>query len=344
MDETYGQRIGQSSEQNAATEFYGEGQSSRRRNRRRNNNGNRNRLHILKKRNVVIVSGIILIVIFSLTIPLFIYTRDQHLMLSGITISGISVGDLSKNEAKSLIDHEIDRLENQTIKLDAAGKQSLEVKLKDLGLEVTSDAAIENAYEMGRSGSLGNKVLTKMSASKGVNFELSHTWDDKKLKDFLTKSLAEYNNPAIDASFDITPQNTMSIKGEHAGSVFDQDALISQVKKMDIYKPVNEIKLDFKEQQPQLTAQQLEDQKITGLLSSYTTQFDSSQAARSDNVRLAAKALDKAVIKPGETLSFNKIVGERTVDGGYKDAYIIVNGQFVPGLAGGHMPSFQYLV
>ncbi|HZK83955.1 MAG TPA: VanW family protein [Desulfosporosinus sp.] len=34
-------------------------------------------------------------------------------------------------------------------------------------------------------------------------------------------------------------------------------------------------------------------------------------------------------------LSFNKIVGERTIEGGYKDAYIIVNGQFVPGLAGG---------
>ncbi|MDP4125545.1 MAG: VanW family protein [Bacillota bacterium] len=127
----------------------------------------------------------------------------------------------------------------------------------------------------------------------------------------------------------------MSIQSEHVGFVYNPETITSQIKEIDIYKPPSEIKVEFKEQVPQLTSKVLDDQKVTGLLASYTTHFDPSQTARSENVRIAAKALDKSIIKPGDILSFNNIVGERTVEGGYKDAYIIVNGQFVPGLAGG---------
>lgn len=326
MDESQDQTKGQKIEQAAAAEFYGKEQRIRRR--------DKHKVHIFRKKNLQIISGILLAVILSVTISLMIYTRDQHKMLSGITIAGISVGNLSQDEAKALINHEIDRLVNQTIKLNT-GKKEIEVKLKDLGLSLSADSALQKAYELGRSGSLPYKVMTKMSASKGVNFELSHTWEDKILRDYLNKTLNEYNDPAQDASFKITPQNTMSITSEHVGLVYDQETLTSQIKKIDIYKPPEKIKVDFKEQLPQITAKQLEDQKITGLLATYTTHFDPSQAARTENVLLAAKSLDMAVIKPGATLSFNKIVGERTIAGGYKDAYIIVNGQFVPGLAGG---------
>jgi Uncharacterized vancomycin resistance protein len=326
MDESIDQRVGHGREQAAAPKIYGKEHRSKRRGRRKH--------YVFKRKNVIIISGLILIVVLSIAMPLWYYTRDRHVMLSGITISGINVGNLSRDEAKTIVGHEINRLENQTIKLNT-GKTPIEVTLKDLGLTVSPDSALQKAYDLGRTGSLGNKLSAKLSASKGVNFDLSHTWDDKKMKEFLDKTLAKYNNPAIDASFDITPQNTMAIKSEHAGLVYSQDELTSQIKNINISKPIPELNVTFKDQLPQITAQQLEDQKISGLLASYTTHFDPSQTARSDNVRIAAKALDRAVIKPGDILSFNKIVGERTVQGGYKDAYIIVNGQFVPGLAGG---------
>lgn len=326
VEESQVKRLNQGSEQAAATEVYGDEQNSSKREWTRSNGQ--------RKKKYFIISGLILVLLMSIGIPLLIYTRDQHVMLQGITISGIDVGNLTQEKAKILIDHEIDRLESQTVRLNA-GKQSPEVKLKDLGLVLSDASALQEAYDIGRKGSLRNKVVTKMSAAKGINFELSHTWDDQKLKDSLTRTLEGFNNPATDASFDITTQNTMIIKSEHVGLIYNPESLASLIKGLDIYKPLPEIKVDFKEQLPQLTALQLEDQKITGLLASYTTRFDSTQTARSDNVRIAAKAMDMSVIKPGDTLSFNQIVGERTVEGGYKDAYIIVNGQFVPGLAGG---------
>ncbi len=67
----------------------------------------------------------------------------------------------------------------------------------------------------------------------------------------------------------------------------------------------------------------------------YTTEYRSSTAARAHNVAFAAKKIDGKSIAPGETLSFNSVVGERTAENGFKTAKIIVNGQYVDGIGGG---------
>ena len=70
-------------------------------------------------------------------------------------------------------------------------------------------------------------------------------------------------------------------------------------------------------------------------ISQYSTNFDSSQANRTENIRLAAKALDGKLLAPGERFSFNGSVGERTAEAGYKEALIIEGDIFTPGLGGG---------
>lgn len=318
-------RIVQGNEQVAVAELY-----QRRRNSRRSNGSN----SLMKRKALYMTGGFLLIAFLLVGVLLLAYTWDRHLIVKGVTISGINVGNLTQVQAKKAIDEEIHRLQSQTVKLNADQKSS-EVKLEDLGLSVTADLAIQEAYDISRKGSILNKVVTKMAAAKGANFNLSQKWDDQKLKDSLDKNLEGFNSPAIDASFEISNQNTMNIKSEQIGRVFDSEALISKIKEIDIYKPVQEIKVGYKDQLPNVTTAQLEDQKITGLLASYTTRFDPTQSERTENVRVATKALDKAIVKPGDTFSFNEIVGERTVESGYKDAYIIVDGKFVPGLGGG---------
>ena len=327
MEESKDQRVRQGIEEVAVTKVYGENQELI---KRRWTNFN----SLMKKKSFYIPIGLFLIALVLAGTSLLYYTRDQHVIVEGVTISGINVGNLTQVEAKTTIDKEVHRLLTQTVKLNA-GQLSPEVKFEDLGLSITADLALQEAYDISRKGSIHNKVVTKMAAAKGINFELSQKWDDQKLKDSLDRTLGELSSPATDASFEITNQNTMTIHSERVGSTYDAEGLILLLKGITIYKPIPEIKVALKEQLPNLTAAQLEGQKITGLLASYTTRFDPSQSARTENVRIAAKAMDMAIVKPGDTLSFNQIVGERTVEGGYKDAYIIVNGQFVPGLAGG---------
>ncbi|WP_219838861.1 VanW family protein [Paenibacillus sp. R14(2021)] len=70
-------------------------------------------------------------------------------------------------------------------------------------------------------------------------------------------------------------------------------------------------------------------------LGQYVTYYNSRNKNRSHNIRLAAQAINNTVIFPGETFSFNKIVGKRTKEKGYLEAPIIVRGELSEGIGGG---------
>jgi vancomycin resistance protein YoaR len=67
----------------------------------------------------------------------------------------------------------------------------------------------------------------------------------------------------------------------------------------------------------------------------YATYFNANNANRSFNIALAAETINNHVVFPGETFSFNKVVGERTAEKGYLLASVIVRGELSEGIGGG---------
>lgn len=67
----------------------------------------------------------------------------------------------------------------------------------------------------------------------------------------------------------------------------------------------------------------------------FTTTYYNSSANRSYNVALAASSLNGLTVRPDETFSFNAAVGERTVQNGYKNAKVIMDGNYTDGVGGG---------
>jgi vancomycin resistance protein YoaR len=70
-------------------------------------------------------------------------------------------------------------------------------------------------------------------------------------------------------------------------------------------------------------------------IGNYVTYFNSHNEERSHNIFLAANAINGHIIFPGETFSFNKVVGKRTIAKGYLPAPIIVKGELSEGIGGG---------
>ncbi len=66
-----------------------------------------------------------------------------------------------------------------------------------------------------------------------------------------------------------------------------------------------------------------------------TTLMGGSSANRIHNVHLLADMLDGKIIKPGQAFDFNKVVGQRTAERGFKVGQQIENGQLVPAIGGG---------
>ncbi|MCQ6512826.1 VanW family protein, partial [Vibrio parahaemolyticus] len=67
----------------------------------------------------------------------------------------------------------------------------------------------------------------------------------------------------------------------------------------------------------------------------YVTFFSSNNKERNNNIYLAANAINNYVLFPGETFSFNKVVGERSAGKGYLPATVIVKGEYSEDLGGG---------
>jgi vancomycin resistance protein YoaR len=71
------------------------------------------------------------------------------------------------------------------------------------------------------------------------------------------------------------------------------------------------------------------------LRASFFTSYASSSAERKHNIALASKSLNNTFVDVNGEFSFNYTVGERTMKRGYKQAKIIVGGEFVDGVGGG---------
>lgn len=68
---------------------------------------------------------------------------------------------------------------------------------------------------------------------------------------------------------------------------------------------------------------------------SFITSFDPTNTNRTANLRQAASALDGVVVGPGQEFSFNAVVGPREISTGYKEAMVILQNVFTPGVGGG---------
>ena len=70
-------------------------------------------------------------------------------------------------------------------------------------------------------------------------------------------------------------------------------------------------------------------------LGTFSTKYLASNVNRTTNLKLASNKINGTILLPGEEFSYNKVVGERTIQAGYKEAAVYSNGQVVDGLGGG---------
>lgn len=70
-------------------------------------------------------------------------------------------------------------------------------------------------------------------------------------------------------------------------------------------------------------------------LSSFSTQILDKDSERVNNLKVCAKVLDNFTLMPGETFSFNGVVGKRTEEKGYEEARILIGKDKAYAVGGG---------
>ena len=86
---------------------------------------------------------------------------------------------------------------------------------------------------------------------------------------------------------------------------------------------------------PTKTVKEIGTEAFPDKLGTCSTNYNVGNKNRTTNLILAAQKINGTVLLPGEEFSYNKIVGERTISAGFKEAAVYSNGQVVDGLGGG---------
>jgi len=285
-----------------------------------------------KRHKVILIILSIITLIGILTLLLVLYTWDKGLIAKGVVLE-IPLGQLSFEEAQWKLEQLRNEIHQRSVHFISDDK-SFPINMEELGFTYTYHETLRQAYLIGREGTIFDKSISKYKASWGINFKPDHQWNDRVLVEALTKHLSTLNIPAEDAHFFIKPNNSMEIVPENLGKQVDLDSLITNIKKQTLNDDPK-ILVPFKTVKPIITSTDLENVKLNSPLSTYTSRFDLNLKERTLNIKLAAKAIDGRVLKPGEVFSFNNTVGPRTVEAGYQVAMVIEGNTFVPGLGGG---------
>ena len=141
-----------------------------------------------------------------------------------------------------------------------------------------------------------------------------------------------YNEVYKEAKDAYIEENPFKLHVEENG--LDFGVSIDEAKKIiSEQKEIYEIPLKI--DKAKVKTEDLGDKLFNQSLSKYTTIYDAGNTSRGTNIAIAARTINGTVILPGETLSYNKILGNTTKEKGYKLGGSYVNGKVVPAYGGG---------
>ncbi len=137
--------------------------------------------------------------------------------------------------------------------------------------------------------------------------------------------------PAADAYYDVDADNNTIVVDHVIGYDIDIEAIRTELEEGTwLEKAFAKYEI-----LPEITTELLPEQYFKDLLGRGSSYYNTYEVNRTTNVGLAAAAINECIVLPGQTFSYNRVVGERTAERGYKPATVFQNGGMQEGLGGG---------
>ena len=142
------------------------------------------------------------------------------------------------------------------------------------------------------------------------------------------------NTKAQDAQFIVATKDRVLVKPSVNARALDVPRTASRLFAAALRPTQRTAPMLVATEEPERTTAEARRMGITGLVGGFTTYY-TGDANRVHNVRLVAELIDRTLIAPGTTFSFNATTGERNEAKGFLEAPVIINGELQTGLGGG---------
>ena len=202
----------------------------------------------------------------------------------------------------------------------------------ELGIELDVAQTMRRVEEHAERGNLGARLHRRLKARRGeAEVEAAWSFDPQKARVLLERLAPEVWLDPVDARLDLVEHRRIE---EQPGRELDVEKTLAEIENGE-RSELSVFRVMTKASRPQVTINMLSAIDITKVLSSFETDFGGSGRGRVQNITRAAELLNGTVLAPGQTVSFNRLVGERRVDRGFAWAPEIVNDEMENGVGGG---------
>lgn len=215
-----------------------------------------------------------------------------------------------------------------------AGPLTERLRRAEVGLGIDVDACASAVHAIGRTGDLLADLATLVRARLGrVQVSLEPRLDREALRTAIEAIAARFDREPRPAEIDdagrltAPPEPGRAIDVERSVANVS-DGLVRGERRFSLVTNERPVPVD-----PSRLARAQEPVIVGSFLTRYRQRGD--EGPRAVNVRVAAEALDGAVVPTGGRLSFNDRVGPRTPSRGYRVAHVIYDGEMVDGIGGG---------
>ncbi|SCL89077.1 VanW family protein [Sporanaerobacter sp. PP17-6a] len=282
------------------------------------------------KNMLLIILGII-VIIFGIEFFVLYSKLNTKTIYEGVKINNYDVGNMNEEQALKFLQDKLEKqIEEKNMTLRYENK-TYKIMLKDLEFNYDYKKGVEEGHNIGRSGSVLKRIRDIYDTKKhGAEIELQWTYNPQKIKKTVEGIAQAIDMEGKDADISFNGKN-FSITEETTGRKVNTEKLIKDIE--NNMNDLKEITIDVEQSVPTKTKALLS--RINGVIGEFSTSFKGSSRDRIENITISAKSINNKVIMPKESVSFNNITGPRDKKFGYKEANVIVSGEFTPGVGGG---------
>ncbi len=210
------------------------------------------------------------------------------------------------------------------------GSRSL--ALSDLGAEIDVDATVEVVTGPAMDGSLFERLKRAWQVrQEGAELALQYRFDEARARATLTTLAPELHKDPVNAWLDLRAHRRIR---HEFGYDLNVDATLATLRTTSLPTEAR-IVAATSPLAPLIYDHMLPNVDVSKVLGERQSKFRGTGWGRGRNITVAARYLNGTVIAPGETISFNKIVGHREKRRGFVEAPVIVKDEFEKGVGGG---------
>ena len=266
-----------------------------------------------------------------------------HVFLPNVSVDGVDLEGKTFQEAEAAVMAAVESRQNSwSLSLNHEGHTFITLNQELLGITTDLgevDEIIREAYAFGHTGSREDQLRDLQTAMEsGLSLYTTQSEMTDEYLDSVVDQIAAYFDrqpvSAYLAGFDPDLADPFLVVDDVPGSHLNPEAL----KRAILQHAARGEGGDF-EIEPELIPAAVRTEDIRSQVSlrseGITLISTSSPDGRNANIDLSLGFINGVTLLPGETFSFNKVVGERTASRGFVEAIEYVYGEERPGIGGG---------